>query len=158
MWEFSQYVHRVFDIYQASPMAQQVKNLPAMQEMQADTGWMPGSEGSPGEGMATHSNILTWRIPWTGKPNRLQSMGSQRGSNPELYPWLNLSLGASLLLRGQDSLWKWKPDYHMQNAVEGLDTGKNLKRQIIKEMQNWESQISRSSIQLVEKKILLETV
>ena len=45
----------------------------------------------------------------------------------------------------------------MQNAVEGLDTGKNLKRQIMKEMQNSESQISRSSIQLVEKKILLET-
>ena len=45
----------------------------------------------------------------------------------------------------------------MQNAVEGLDTGKNLKGQIMKEMQNSESQISRSSIQLVEKKILLET-
>ena len=87
MWEFSQYVHSVFDIHQASPMAQQVKNLPATQEMQADTGWIPGSERSPGEGMATHSSILTWRIPWTGKPNRLQTMGSQRGSNPELHPW-----------------------------------------------------------------------
>ena len=28
--------------------------------------------------MATHSGILAWRIPWTGKPGRLQSMGSQR--------------------------------------------------------------------------------
>ena len=27
--------------------------------------------------MATHSSILTWRIPWTEKPGRLQSMGSQ---------------------------------------------------------------------------------
>ena len=30
------------------------------------------------EGMATHSSILAWRIPWTGEPGRLQSMGSQR--------------------------------------------------------------------------------
>jgi len=30
------------------------------------------------KGMATHSNILAWRIPWTEEPGRLQSMGSQR--------------------------------------------------------------------------------
>ena len=30
------------------------------------------------EGMATHSSILAWRIPWTEQPGRLQSMGSQR--------------------------------------------------------------------------------
>ena len=30
------------------------------------------------KGMATHSNILAWRIPWTEEPSRLQSMGSQR--------------------------------------------------------------------------------
>ena len=29
-----------------------------------------------GEGMATHSSILAWRIPWTGDPGGLQSMGS----------------------------------------------------------------------------------
>ena len=28
--------------------------------------------------MATHSSILTWRIPWTEEPSRLQSMGSQK--------------------------------------------------------------------------------
>ena len=31
-----------------------------------------------GKGMATHSRILAWRIPWTEKPGRLQSMGSLR--------------------------------------------------------------------------------
>ena len=31
--------------------------------------------------MATHSSILAWRIPWTEKPGRLQSMGSQRVGN-----------------------------------------------------------------------------
>ena len=30
------------------------------------------------KGMATHSRILAWRIPWTEKPGRLQSMGWQR--------------------------------------------------------------------------------
>ena len=38
----------------------------------------PGSEGFPREGMATHSSILVWRIPWTEDPGGLQSMGSQR--------------------------------------------------------------------------------
>ena len=35
-------------------------------------------EDSLEEGMATHSSILTWRIPWTEEPGGLQSMGSQR--------------------------------------------------------------------------------
>ena len=35
-------------------------------------------EDLPEEGMATHSSILAWRIPWTEEPGRLQSMGSQR--------------------------------------------------------------------------------
>ena len=39
---------------------------------------IPGSGRSPGGGMATHSSILVWRIPWTEKPGGLQSMGSQR--------------------------------------------------------------------------------
>ena len=34
-------------------------------------------EDSLEEGMATHSSILTWRIPWTEEPGGLQSMGSQ---------------------------------------------------------------------------------
>ena len=37
-----------------------------------------GGEDPLEEGMATHSSILTWRIPWTEEPGRLQSMGLQR--------------------------------------------------------------------------------
>ena len=56
-------------------MAQIVNNLPAMQE----TGFKPlGREDSLEEGMATHSSILAWRIPWTEEPGGPQSMGSQR--------------------------------------------------------------------------------
>ena len=51
-------------------MAQMVKNLPAMQKT---LGWEDPLE----KGMATHSRILAWGIPWTEKPGGLQSMGSQ---------------------------------------------------------------------------------
>jgi len=52
-----------------------VKNLPAVQETRvASLGW----EDSPEKGMATHSSILAWEIPWTEELGGLQSMGSQR--------------------------------------------------------------------------------
>ena len=43
-----------------------------------DTSSIPGYGRSLEKGMATHSSIVAWRIPWTEKPGRLQSMGSQR--------------------------------------------------------------------------------
>ena len=46
-----------------------------------DMGLTPGSGRSPGEGMATHSSILAWRIPWAEEAGGLQSMGSQRGGH-----------------------------------------------------------------------------
>ena len=56
-------------------MAQTVKNLRAMQEMQVQyLGWEDPLE----EDMETHSSILAWRILWTGEPGELQSMGWQR--------------------------------------------------------------------------------
>ena len=56
-------------------VAQTVKNPPAMQETWVRyLGWEDPLE----EGMETHSSILTWRIPCTEEPGRLQSMGSQR--------------------------------------------------------------------------------
>ena len=42
-----------------------VGNLPATQEMQETCFWFLGQEDSLEEGMATHSSILAWRIPWT---------------------------------------------------------------------------------------------
>ena len=55
--------------------AQKVKNLPVMLETRVPSlGWEDPLE----KGMATHSSILAWRIPWTEEPGRLQSMGSQR--------------------------------------------------------------------------------
>ena len=56
-------------------MAQMVKNPPAMQETQVP---FLGQEKPLEKGKATHFSILAWRIPWTGEPGRLQSLGSQR--------------------------------------------------------------------------------
>jgi len=57
------------------PLAQMVKNLPAIQETRVlSLGW----EGPLEKEMATHSSILPWKIPWTEEPGRLQSMGWQR--------------------------------------------------------------------------------
>ena len=55
-----------------------VKNLSAMQEMQVRSlSWEDALE----EGMATHSSILAWRIPWIEESDRLLSVGSQRVGN-----------------------------------------------------------------------------
>ena len=55
-----------------------VKNPPAMQEPQEMQVQSLGQEDPLEEGMATHSNILTWRISRTEEPGGLQSTGSQR--------------------------------------------------------------------------------
>ena len=57
-------------------VAQMLKDLPGMQA----PGFDPclGQDDSLEKGMATHSSILAWRIPWTEEPGRLQSTGSQR--------------------------------------------------------------------------------
>ena len=61
-----------------SLLAQQVKNLPAMQEMQETQFQSLGWEDPLEEEMATHSSILAWKIPCTEEPGGLQSMGWQR--------------------------------------------------------------------------------
>ena len=52
-----------------------IKNQPAMQETQVRS---LGQEDPLEKGMATHSSILTWRIPWMQEPGGLQSIGLQR--------------------------------------------------------------------------------
>ena len=68
LFAYSFFQSRIF------PVAQMVKNL-ATQEI-----WVQsmGREDPLEKGMATHSSILAWRIPWTEEPGELQSVGSQR--------------------------------------------------------------------------------
>ena len=60
------------------PSGSAVKNMPAMQELQETQVCSLGQEDPLEKGIATHSSILAWRIPWTEEPDRLQSMGSHR--------------------------------------------------------------------------------
>ena len=58
-------------IVSASQVAQWVKNLPAMQEKQADASLILGPQDPLEEGMATHSSVLVWRISRTEEPGGL---------------------------------------------------------------------------------------
>ena len=67
-------------LVRASLVAQLVKNPPAMWETWVQSlGWEDPLE----ESMATHSSILAWRIPGTGEPGGLPSMGSQESETTE---------------------------------------------------------------------------
>ena len=90
----------------APQLARMVKNLPVMQKARI---WSLGWEDPLEKGMATHSSILAWRIPWTVEPGGLQSMGSHR------HDWVtgfkgntSLDKGASLTKRGTFSM-AWRP-------------------------------------------------
>ena len=66
----------------ASQVALAVKNLPANTGDVKRQGFNAlGQEDPLEEGMATHSSILAWRIPWTEEPGRLQSIGLQRAGH-----------------------------------------------------------------------------
>ena len=70
------FCHPIYDsCVIAALVAQTVRNLPTMQETQV---WSLGREDLLEKGMAIHSSILVWRIPWTEEAGGLQSMGSQR--------------------------------------------------------------------------------
>ena len=65
----------LFQIPGTSLVAQMVKHLPTMGETQVQSlGWEDILE----KGVATHSSILAWKIPWKEEPGRLQSTGPQR--------------------------------------------------------------------------------
>ena len=86
--------------HMAFPVAKTVKNLPAMQETWVRSlGW----ENPLEEGMATHSSILPWRIPWREGPFGLQSMGLQSWTQPSnqaqhVYAMYYNSAGIFLIL------------------------------------------------------------
>ena len=64
------------DVTRGFPRGSVVKNLPAMQKPQET--WVQSRVDPLEEGMAAHSTILAWRIPWTEGPGGIQSIGSQR--------------------------------------------------------------------------------
>ena len=71
----SYFSHSLFFTFFLSVVSQMVENPPAVQET-----WVQslGREDTSKKGMAAHSIILAWRIPWTEEPGGLQSVGLQR--------------------------------------------------------------------------------
>ena len=64
--------------HEASRVVLVVKNPPASAGDKRDMSSIPGLGRSPEEGMATHSSILTWRLPWTEECVKLQSIRLQK--------------------------------------------------------------------------------
>ena len=78
------------------------------------------------KGMATYSNILAWKIPWTGKPSGLQSMGLQRiehnwttGSSKKQESFRKTSISALLTM---PNLWLCGSQQTLENSSRGGDT------------------------------------
>ena len=94
-------------------MAQTVKKLSAKQETRV---WPSGEEDPLAKGMATHSSILAWKIPWTLEPGGLQSMRSQ---------WIGRDWAANTFTSLQtlytpathSSILAWK--FHEQRSLTG---------------------------------------
>ena len=86
-----------WSINRDSLVAQTVKNLSAVQKT-----WVQslGEENPLEKGIATHSNILAWRILWREEPSRLQSMGSQRESDMTEQLTLPTDLSIALFTPG----------------------------------------------------------
>ena len=88
VWSFSTafYIF-IWEILQASLVAQMLNNLPAMWEMCVQSlGWEDPME----KGTATHSSILAWRNPWTEEPGGLQSMSCKESDMNEQLSLLHL--------------------------------------------------------------------
>ena len=110
-------------------MAQTVKILLAMQEIQVQ---YLGREDPLEKGMAPHSSILAWRIPWTEKPGGLQSMQLQRVryfhfhfslKSGSLIPPACFSFSKLLLLFGAFCVFiKFKSfcSNYVENAIDNL--------------------------------------
>ena len=75
------YTEKYFSPHQFLWVELVLKNLPANTGDIRDVGSIPGQEDPLEKGMATHSSILAWRIPWTEEPGGLQFKGSQRVRN-----------------------------------------------------------------------------
>ena len=85
-------------------MAQQVKNLPAMQETQETWIQSLAWEDPLEKGMATHSSIFAWKIPWTEEPGGLQSMGLQTVGHSDQITNKKRYIKPQLLWQE----WKWE--------------------------------------------------
>ena len=121
-------------------MAQQQKNLSAMQEIQETTVRLLDWEDLLKKGKATHSSILTCIIPWTEEPGRLQSMGSQRvrhnwsdwthtHSQQKVNNYIQLKFwNQSTHTTNQSILGEINPEYSLEGLMLKLKLGHLMQR------------------------------
>ena len=94
-----------YPAWRGFPGGSLVKNLPVTQEMCVPS---LGGEGLLEEGVATHSSILAWEIPWTEEPSGLQSIGLQKELDMTEQAWVQtLALKSNLTLNSCEALGKW---------------------------------------------------
>ena len=100
-------------LYGASLVAQRLKRLPPMWETRVPS---PGQEDPLEKEMVTHSSILAWRIPWTEKPGRLQSPGSQRVR----HNWVtSLPLSVAHTVKNLPPMWEiWVRSLGWEDPLE----------------------------------------
>ena len=134
-----------------SPVAQMVKNLPAMQETWV---WRLGWKDLLGKGMATHSSSLAWRIPWTMEPGGRQFTGSQRVGHDwvintftvfqTLYAFQLLKPSSLFKLWWKSILYSWLQKKHLREQ----------RHKAWKETEKQKSALNKSSQTVILKYIL----
>ena len=90
MWPLYPFIH----YYRGFPGGSVSKESACSAE---DLGSIPGWENPLEEGMATHSSIVAWKIPWMEEPGGLQSMGSQRVGHDLASIFEDLTLSLSVV-------------------------------------------------------------
>ena len=106
------------------PSGWAVKNLLAMQETQETRLKSLGQEDSLEEGLATHSSILAWRIPWTEDPSVLQPTGLQRFGH-DCSNWASTHVyryneGLEVRLEFRQNFWPFQSQQSKENQVHQI--------------------------------------
>ena len=101
------------------PVAQEVKNPPAMQKTQKARVQSLGQEDPLEKDMATPSSILVWKISWTEEPDGLQSKGSQSVAHNWTTKHTHTRNFISLMLTSDEGKqWAKDPATKIKNSIE----------------------------------------
>ena len=101
--------------------------------MQETRVWSLGQEDPLEKGMATHSSILAWRIPWTEEPGGLQSMGLQRvGHDWETFTFIDILIVWDKIYYLKIIFYVFYRLHSIDNIVHELEDKTKAKQQQIK--------------------------